>query len=336
MIRMSATHVAFGPTDATAEGIPGGRLAYLRAHSPRWQSVVTNYLWRFLIRIPMLPWRGAALIEYLTARVLGQPLSLRSWDRMTFNDKVTYRRLRGREPHLPVFCDKLRMREYVAGVIGEHALPRLLKVADNEAAFANLPGPFALKANHGSGWVILVDTPRTLTADELRRARSWLSIDYASVNQEWGYASARHLLYAEELLAGPLKDYKFFVFHGRPEIVQVDSNRFTGHRRVLMGADWSRVGESKHQAPAEPAVRPVHFDTMLSWAAMLGTGVDFVRVDMYHYGDRVLVGELTCCPEAGRCRFRPAELDAWLGSKWRLPADNSLDLATFTTTEPGQ
>src|SRR5581483_6570440 len=84
--------------------------------------------------------------DWLARSLLGQPLSLRAWHRMTFNDKVTYRRLRVRDPSFAVFSDKLAMREFVADRLGKDALPELLEVANRAAAFAERDGPFVLKA----------------------------------------------------------------------------------------------------------------------------------------------------------------------------------------------
>jgi TupA-like ATPgrasp len=294
------------------------KLAYLRAHSPRWQIMVTLLVWKCAVQAGFISPGAIRALEYGTGRLLGQPLSRRAWDRMTFNDKVTYRRLRVRRPQFAEFSDKLRMRDRVTSVIGEHALPEVLLVAADAAAFSDLVGPFALKANHGSGWVILVDTPRRLTAQELRLAGSWLTADYERVNQEWGYRSARRLIFAEQYLDGPPKDYKFFVFDGRPALIQVDSDRSSQHQRALMGVDWSVVGEhTTYPPPAAPEVRPPNLDTMLTWASALGRGIDFVRVDLYDLGDRVLVGELSCYPASGRAAFRPAHLDVWLGAQWK-------------------
>ena len=36
-------------------------------------------------------------------QALGQPLCRAAWNRMTFNDKVVYRCLRGRDPILKIF-----------------------------------------------------------------------------------------------------------------------------------------------------------------------------------------------------------------------------------------
>jgi hypothetical protein len=294
------------------------KIEFLRAHSPRWQSAVAFLVASYVNRTGVCTPGTIRRIEYLTSRLLGQPLSRRAWDKMTFNDKVAYRKFRVRDPIFTEFSDKLRMREYVLDILGPAALPALLQVADAATAFSELTGPFALKANHGSGWVILVDSQRRLTADELTQATSWLAINYESVHQEWGYRAARPLLYAEELLPGQPKDYRFYVFDGEPVMIQVEIDRFTGHRRALLDIDWSPLGSHTTYPPAAaPESAPPNLDIMLRWAARLGAGIDFVRVDLYDLGDRVVVGEMTCYPASGRAAFRPAELDAWLGSKWR-------------------
>ncbi len=55
---------------------------------------------------------------------------------------------------------------------------------------------------------------------------------------------------------------------------------------------------------------------MLDLAALLGQDLDFVRVDLYDLGDRVLVGELTPYPGGGNSAYYPAGIDAWLGRAW--------------------
>ena len=264
---------------------------------------------------------GLARLELLLTRALGQPVSRRAWDRMSFNDKVTYRRLLGRDPRFVLFSDKLRAQAYVASRLGRAAVPHVLAVARSADELADLGGPFVLKANHGSHWVLLVDSERRLTDAERRRAESWLRVDYGAVWREWGYRYARRLLYAEELLAAtPPPDYKFLVFGGRPEVVHVDLDRFGSHRRVLMRPDWSLLGRYHLPLPDELPPRPPNLERMLDWATTLADGMNFVRVDMFDLGDRVVIGELTCYPGAGRLRFRPEQLDEWLGRLWVGPS----------------
>jgi hypothetical protein len=243
---------------------------------------------------------------------------------MTFNDKVTYRRLRVRDPVFQTFCDKLRMRDYVADRLGEHSVADLLDVGEHPSHFAARTGPYVLKPNHSSGMVTFVGEGEVASVDQLREAERWLAFDYGRHYREWGYGHARPLLIAEEVLRGPggsypPPDYKLFTFDGEVEFVEVVPGPESGYRWTLMRPDWSRVvAKSLDPEPDSPAPpRPPNLDVMLRWASRLGGVVEFLRVDLYDLGDRVLVGELTPYPGGGNASFHPLSLDADLGSMWR-------------------
>src|SRR5689334_4799999 len=83
-------------------------------NNPRWQARVMHGMVRLAAPRRAISFDGLIRFEVITRRLLGQPLSERAWDRMTFTDKVTYRRLFLRDHIFEVCCDKLRMRDYVA------------------------------------------------------------------------------------------------------------------------------------------------------------------------------------------------------------------------------
>lgn len=298
------------------------RRRFMSGEDPRWQGHVVRPLVRRMSRRRLLSFDATLRFEWLARSLVGQPLSLRAWHRMTLNDKVTYRRLRVRDPSFAVFSDKLAMREFVAERLGRDALPELLEVADRAAALAERVGPFVVKANHGSGMVILVQPEERLSAVELARADEWLASDYAWEDLEWGYLDARRLLLAEEFLRGPggvvpPPDFKFFVFDGSVEALEVHTDRFGDQHRIeVRRPDWTPF-----ELPGLPAERdadaPVNLAAMLERAALLGRNLDFVRVDLYDLGDRVLVGELTPYPAGGNSTYHPVGVDALLGRAWR-------------------
>ncbi len=55
---------------------------------------------------------------------------------------------------------------------------------------------------------------------------------------------------------------------------------------------------------------------MISVAEILGAGLDYIRVDLYDIGGRVVFGELTPYPEAAYGRFDPEDLDRSFGDLW--------------------
>lgn len=291
---------------------------------PRWQGRAVSPLLRVIGNHRLLAFEKLLGLEYALRRLLGQPLSIRQWDRMTFNDKVTFRRLIVHDPLMQTFSDKLAMRTYVTSRLGEESVPKLLKVDDYVSAFVELPGPYVLKPNHGSGMVTVVGEGQFLSSKQQLEAESWLNVDYCWEEREWGYVGARQLLLAEEFLHGedtsePPPDYKLFTFEGKVEIVQVSMDRFAEFHWELRRPDWSLVFDSRasnrnHQ-PSR-SVPPVHLDSMLETASTLGRGIDFVRVDMFDVDGGVLIGELTTYPWGGNLKFRLKGLDRLLGQCW--------------------
>ncbi len=299
------------------------RRRFWSGEDPRWQGHVVRPLLQSMSRRRVLSFDATLRFEWITRSLIGQPLSLRAWHRMTLNDKVTYRRLRVRDPSFEVFSDRLAMREFVADRLGQNALPELLEVADRAAAFAERVGPFVVKANHGSQMVTLVPPGERLSPVELTRADEWLATDYAWEDLEWGYLGVPRLLLAEEFLqspgggGGPPPDFKFFVFDGLVAALEVHTGRFGDRHRIEMRRpDWTPF-ELPGPPPEQEADAPVNLDVMLDWAALLGQDLDFVRVDLYDLGDRVLVGELTPYPAGGSTTYYPVGTDAWLGQAWR-------------------
>ena len=87
--------------------------------------------------------------------------------------------------------------------------------------------------------------------------------------------------------------------------------------------------------PLEPP--PVGLDRMLAAAAGLGSGWDFIRIDLYNIGERVYFGEFTPYPGSGLDRIIPASVDRELGARWKLPgAVSAAAGATRSDDAPGR
>ena len=264
---------------------------------------------------------------------------------MTFNEKVRYRILADRRPLLTTFADKLAVRGYVESRVGAGVLTELHAVTDAPETLlrAELPREFAIKPTHASGACILVgdlappeaEFPEATAGwvealvrpDRVEWSRltglceNWLSRGYS--RREWAYRNVPRRILVEELLddAGrPPLDYKIFVFDGRTRMIQVTQDRFERLVRSQYTPEWERLDVEYGGPGGADVERPQGLPEMLEIAERLGAGMDFVRVDLYCLGSRVVFGELTNYPLAGRAAFRPAEFDRWLGDWWTLPA----------------
>jgi len=241
-----------------------------------------------------------------------------------FNEKILVKMLSDRRPLLTLFADKLRVRDFVREASPRLRLPTLYWWSNRavEIPFDTLPNEFVLKANHGSGWVRIVEDKNSVRPRELRaQGKRWLASDFTIVGREWSYKNVRRALYAEQLLHHEARippDYKLFVFNGRVRLIQVDRDRFKRHTQVLYDELWNLIEGTVAAAQGGPAERPASLAAMIEAAEALSCGVDFVRVDLYEIDGKPYFGELTSSPNKGLSPFRPASLDLLLGSFLQL------------------
>ena len=106
---------------------------------------------------------------------------------------------------------------------------------------------------------------------------------------------------------GPL-DYRIWCFDGKPEAIQMDNKPHT--LSAFYNTDWKplyatyRVKERRRDIE-----RPSNLNEMLSVAANLSTGFDFVRIDLYSVNGKTYFGEFTFAPTAGCNKFDPPHWD---------------------------
>ena len=258
-----------------------------------------------------------------------------------------YKIHRDRRPLLVTFADKVAARGYVASVVPAcglapvYATTRDLRSVDRSA----LPREFVVKASHASGGVLLVadwasrEHTTPTPADGLCRAivhpdrldwdqlcvttDAWLRTPYVGPLGEWAYSQIEPTLLVEELLVSTdgraPTDYKLWVFHGRCRVVEVAAGRFDGLRQVMFTPDWQVIVDDDDDLETARHLRPpATLPAMISIAERLGVDTDFVRVDLYDVGGRVVFGELTNYPGGGSDVLR-RDTNELLGSYWTVP-----------------
>jgi hypothetical protein len=257
--------------------------------------------------------------------------------------------LRDHRPLVVTFADKAAVRDHVRSEVGEQYLPKAYALLDDSAQLRtfNLPESCVIKPTHGSGAVIVVspDAPVGATLPTPDKAwvyghvtkasvdsgalaavaEAWLGENYGGgPNREWAYTRVPRRILIEELLVGAHggipEDYKFFVFHGKAQYIQVDAGRFGDRTQDFYLPSWEHLELSGGPAWAPIArPRPERLEEMIDVAERLGADTDFVRVDLYHLDDRVVVGELTNYPAAGNSPFHPESFNADFGRHWTVP-----------------
>jgi hypothetical protein len=272
-------------------------------------------------------------VQWRYRRVKGRWLNLRR--PRTFDEKLHWLNLSCPDLRRDQLADKYTVRDYVSRRLGPHVLNELYGVWDRVAdlPFDSLPKAFVLKVTAGCGWNIIVPDKSRLDCREAREKLSqWMATDYYLRYRERPYKNARKRIICERYLGDatgePPPDFKFLCFNGRPRYVQVDTDRYTRHARLMFEPDWRPAPFSFGRYPPcrEPIPKPDNLDEMLEMAAKLSQGFPFMRTDFYSIAGRVIFGEVTLFPSAGFNYFNPKAYQLELGRMldlWATPSQSA-------------
>ncbi len=246
----------------------------------------------------------------------------------TFNEKVLVKLLFDRDPKLTLFADKFAVRGYVAERLGgEQNLTTLYAAVDRaeEIGRLDLPNRFIMKPNHLCRQIKVVRDLTAIERPELGTlAASWLRRNYGLEYGEWAYRDIRPRVLFEELLVeegrGPT-DYRIHCFNGEPRFLFVSRDvHGPGSTYTYYDVEFRllpvRLVRTRGRYVAVQVEPPPNFREMLGVARTLSAGTDFLRVDLYNIGGRIVFGELTNYPGGGTAKFEPPSFDYTLGGYW--------------------
>jgi hypothetical protein len=245
-------------------------------------------------------------------------------------DKFLWRKIFDHNPLFSMCCDKLAAKDYaLQHAPGLKTATVLWQGTDAAQIPADLlTGNVAIKANHGSGWNILVRNGAFDRDDMLRRTSRWVRRTYARFVGEWGYRNARHFIFVEALLQEPdgrpvATEYKFHLSAGRTSYIYVKRRNPDGTDNwCVYERDGTPVPPSPEWTKWEALPMPQNFLRMREAAEKLGRPFDHIRADFYSLADDVYFSELTVYPQSGKsvahhlAELRNAEWD--LRKSWFL------------------
>lgn len=266
------------------------------------------------------------LISACYKRITGENLDL--INPKTFNEKLQWLKLNWYDPLASKCADKYEVREIIKKKIGKGYLNELIAVYNSvdEIDISKLPDRFVLKATHGSGYNIICENKLDVDwEEELKKMRVWLKTTYGWSAGEWVYKDIRPRIICEKYLedeSGELCDYKIFCFGGEPKFIQVDFNRFTGHKRNIYDLDWNILKgvEIKYPQDSKHEIKkPEKLGEMLELSTILSKDFPHVRVDFYIVGNKIFFGELTFFHGSGMQKITPKEFEIKMGNWLRLP-----------------
>jgi hypothetical protein len=265
----------------------------------------------------------------------------------TFSEHCQARKVFDRSPKLPQYADKVLVKSFVSRELGQSwVIPTIWHGTElPPESKRDWKRPFVIKANNGSATNIFVREHDTVDWAEIDLVtRNWLRKPYGLGYGEWLYRAIEPQLLVEPFIGNGTDlpvDYKFWVFHGRCVMIQVDTGRERHHRRRFFDRNWSPLPFGLHYPIEHGEIeRPSALDGMLSGAEKLGRGFGFVRVDLYEVEGAPVFGEMTFYPGSGIESFTLSSVDVLLGRMWaaadrRAVIDLEVELARICSLEVG-
>jgi hypothetical protein len=243
-----------------------------------------------------------------------------------FTEKIQYIKLNERTDLRKKVADRMKVRSYVAGNIGEDHLVPLIGNFEklNPEIWAELPGRFVMKANHACKMNLIVTDKQAESFDDVQAlTQKWQQTDYYEFGREWVYKELPRTIVIEELIRdseGNIpSDFKFHCFHGKVEMIQVDFDRFGNHKRNLYDRNFNLLPAKLVHDNLEAAFhRPVQLTAAIEIAEKLSADFNYIRTDLYLLENTVYFGELTNYPANGFQPFTPDSYDHYFGAKWKL------------------
>ncbi|MGH7858896.1 MAG: ATP-grasp fold amidoligase family protein, partial [Candidatus Binatia bacterium] len=276
--------------------------------------------WRRIHKVASrLPAGACQRVHYLLWYL--RPLPLRR--PRTYTQRVFAKMARDRDPLLTTTTDKLAVRGYAEQRVGDGHLTELYAVLDDPEALLDisLPPRYVVKPTHGSGMreIVLTDSPQR-RASVAASARRWLAREYWRRNGEWAYKGVTPRILVEEFLdAGggqPPTDWKWFCFGGKAELVEAIIDRLGACMRTFYTVEGEYLDLRQFHRRWPAVAVPPTLGSMRKLAERLSEPFEFVRVDLYALGERIVVGELTHYPTAGHKPLDPPEWEVRLGAVW--------------------
>lgn len=248
---------------------------------------------------------------------------------VTYNEKLQWLKVNYRDPLMVTLVDKAAVKDFVAGKIGSEYLIPTLGLWDkaSDIDFDALPERFVLKCTHDSGSAVICRDRESFDREKARKSlAAALNKDFYLESREWPYHQVPRRIIAEPYIAGlesSARDYKFFCFNGKPELMFVASDRYTEGEETkfdFFDMDFRPLGiVNGHPNSAVLPPKPENFEQMKKLAAVLSEGMPQVRIDFYEIDGQVLFGEYTFFHFGGLVPFVPDEWDRRMGELFVLP-----------------
>lgn len=266
----------------------------------------------------------SAYVSLFYWAVTGNRLNLK--EPKLFNEKLQWLKLHEDYSMYRDYTDKIKVRDIISQKLGEgYMFPVIGQWKSfDDIDFNALPNEFVLKCNHDSGSVKVIRDKSLLTNKHIASLRKFfnsrMKYDFFFDGREPCYKGIDRCIFAEKFMKdssetpGGIKDYKFFCFDGKPQIMFIATDRATNVKFDFYDMDFNHLDITNiHPQSGKILEKPIKFDEMKSLASKLSAGMKFVRIDFFEIDGKIYFSEFTFFHGGGFNQFYPIEWEKKLG-----------------------
>lgn len=240
------------------------------------------------------------------------------------NEKLQWLKLYNRKPEYSIYSDKVKVKDYIARVIGsDYVIPTLgVWKSSADIDFSKLPNKFVIKTNHNSGLGMYICTDKSKMNESAVRANltKGLKQDYYKCWREWPYKNVERRILAEQFLensdGSPIADYKFYCYGGKPRYFMYSvgeaSHQVRNHKFDMDCNSIDYLFKSKETISASEIKLPENFNIMKQIVEKLAVGFEHIRIDLYNVDGKIYFGEMTFFSGAGFITIENEEYSQYL------------------------
>lgn len=274
---------------------------YLKKMRTSLNEFIYKYHSVFLMRVARAPVNHLRRI-YRRYRVLwGEKMGLSVPQDFTL--KLEWLKYFDRNPLMVTCADKIKVKDYVAEIIGDEYITKTLQVYDNanDIDFGELPSKFVLKTNNASSTNIIIKDKSKIDIPQIRKKlNKWLACrTFGKKEHEWHYLRIKPKILCEEFIDTPngddLSDFKIFCLNGIARFVWKDIGRYTTNKsRAIFDINWKRIDMTLFTKNYDGEVpKPKNYEKMVKLAEKLSKPFKEVRIDFYNIDGKIYFGEMT-------------------------------------------
>lgn len=238
-----------------------------------------------------------------------------------------------------ILADKYAVREYLTKLGYEDNLIPLLAKWDRaeDIDLSILPDEFVLKTNNGShDYMVVTDKSKVDISHVRSFYKEHMAIEYGIASSEIHYWNIKPCVIAEKMMrqdgniSKSLVDYKFYVFHGIPDVCAVFFDRdyeINSSTYQLYDMEWELMDVSKGHKPVN-IPKPATLKQMIRFCNDVCREFPFVRMDFYEIEGKMYIGEFTFTP----CALTPSS--QVFNKKRMLKWGKKMDLSAYQNKKP--